>query len=162
MAMRDIDFINSVPVALGFAENHATPRLLVNPRDRKPIVLWVAAKVQGDRIADCDPVRQPHVVIGSTGGGDDPTAAFGQYPKGARYDGRNIVKTSERRRDNGNSESKSNPQRTHSTKALQNPLRCPPDGRLGAEGTVGAPGREARPAGPQRLSRLPGAWVTAS
>src|SRR5215471_15622350 len=81
MAMRDIDFINSVPVALGFAENHATPRLLVNPRDRKPIVLWVAAKVQGDRIADCDPVRQPHVLIGSTSGGDDPTTALGQYPK---------------------------------------------------------------------------------
>ena len=115
MAMRNIDLVNLMPVALGFAEDHATPRLLVNPRDRKPIVLWVAAKVQGDRIADCDPVRQPHVLIGSTGGGDDPTAAFGQYPKGARYDGRNIVKTSERRRDNGNSESKSNPQRTHRT-----------------------------------------------
>src|SRR5215471_994011 len=115
MAMRDIDFINSVPVAIGFAENHATSRLLVNPRDRKPIVLWVAAKVQGDRIADCDPVRQPHVAVGSTGGGDDPTAAFGQYPKGARYDGMNIVKTSERRRGNDSSESKSNPHRTHRT-----------------------------------------------
>jgi len=109
MAMRDIDFINSMLVALGFAENHATPRLLVNPRDRKAIVLWVAAKVQNDRIADCDPVRQPRMVIGSTGGGDDPTAAFGQYPKGARYDGMNIVKTSERRRGNDSSESKSNP-----------------------------------------------------
>jgi hypothetical protein len=96
MAMRDIDFINSMPVALGFAKNHATPRLLVDPRDRKPIVLWVAAKVHGDRIADCDPVRQPDVVVGSTGGSDDPTAAFGQYPEGARYDGVNIVKTSER------------------------------------------------------------------
>jgi hypothetical protein len=96
MAMRDIDFINSMPVALGFAKNRATPRLLVDPRDRKPIVLWVAAKVHGDRIADCDPVRQPDVVVGSTGGSDDPTAAFGQYPEGARYDGVNIVKTSER------------------------------------------------------------------
>ena len=113
--MRDIDLVNSMPVALGVAENHATPRLLVNPRDRKPIVLWVAAKVQGDRIADCDPVRQPHAVIGFTGGGDDPTAAFGQYPKGARYDGMNIVTTSEPRRGNDSSESKSNPQRTHRT-----------------------------------------------
>src|SRR5215469_15798571 len=115
MAMRDIDFVNSMSVAIGFAENHATSRLLVNPRDRKPIVLWVAAKVQGDRIADCDPVRQPNVAVGSTGGGDDPTAAFGQYPKGARYDGMNIVKTSERRRGNDSSESKSNPHRTHRT-----------------------------------------------
>jgi len=115
MAMRDIDFIYSMPVALGFAKNHATPPLLVNPRDQKPIVLRVAAKVQGDPIADCDPVRQPHVVIGSTGGGNDPTAAFGQYPKAARHDGGNIVKTSERRRGNGNSESKSNPQTTYRT-----------------------------------------------
>ena len=111
--MRDIDFVNSMPVALGLAENHATRRLLVNPRDWKHIVLWVAAKVQGDRIAHCDPVRQPHVVIGSTGGGDDPTAAFCQYPKRARYDGMNIVKTSERRRANESSESKSNPHGTH-------------------------------------------------
>ena len=94
--MRDIDFINSMPVALGFAENHATPRLLVNPRDRKPIALWVAAKVQSDRIADCYPVRQSHVLIGFAGGGDNPAAAFGQYPKSAGYDGMNIVKTSER------------------------------------------------------------------
>ena len=117
MAMRDIDFIYSMPVALGFAKNHATPPLLVNPRDQKPIVLRVAAKVQGDPIADCDPVRQPHVVIGSTGGGDDPTAAFGQYPKTARYDGGNIVKTSERRRGNDSSESKSN---RHGTRRAPN------------------------------------------
>jgi len=113
--MRDIDFINSMPVARGFAENHATPRLLVNPRDWKPIVLWVAAKVQGDRIADCNPVWQSNVLIGLAGGGDNPATAFGQYPKGARYDGMNIVKTSERRRGNDSSESKSNPHRTHRT-----------------------------------------------
>ena len=126
MAMRDIDFVNSMSVALGFAENHATPRLQVNPRDRKPIVLWVAAKVYGDRIADCDPVRQPHVVIGSTGGRDDPTAAFGQYPKSAGYDGMKIVKTSERRRGNDSSESKSNPHRTHRAPNAKLPhLRLP-------------------------------------
>src|SRR5215467_2745975 len=115
MAVRDIDFINSMPVALGFAENHATPSLLINPRDRKPIALWVSAKVQGDRIADCNPVRQSHVLVGFTSGGDNPATAFGQYPKGARYDGMNIVKTSKRRRGNDSSESKSNPQKTHRT-----------------------------------------------
>jgi hypothetical protein len=96
MAMGDIDFINSMPVTFGFAENHATARLLVNPRDRKPIVLWVTAKVQGNRITDRDPVRQPHVLIGFAGGGDNPPPALGQRPKAARYDGMNIVKTSER------------------------------------------------------------------
>ena len=115
MAMRDIDFVNSMPVALGFAENHATPRLLVDAGDRKRILFWVAAKLQGDHIADCNPVRQSHVVIGFTSGGDNPTTAFGQYPKSPRYDGMNIVETSERRRGNDSSESKSNPQGTHST-----------------------------------------------
>src|ERR1700751_337363 len=105
MAMRDIDLVNSMPVALGFAENHATPRLLVNPRDRKRILFGVAAKPQGDRIANCNPVWQWHVLIGFAGGGDNPAAAFGQYPKSAGYDGTNIVKTSERRRGNDSSES---------------------------------------------------------
>ena len=115
MAMRDIDFVNSMPVALGFAENHATPRLLVNSRDRKRILFGVAAKPQGDRIADCNPVWQSNVLISFAGGGDNPAAAFAQYPKGARYDGMNIVKTSGRRRRNDSSESKSNPHRTHRT-----------------------------------------------
>ena len=94
MAMRDIDFVNSMPVAPGFAENHAPPRLLVDPRDRKPIEFGVAAKVKADRIADCHPVWQSHMLIGFTGHRDHPATAFGQYAKAARYDGMNIVKTS--------------------------------------------------------------------
>jgi hypothetical protein len=117
MAMRDIDLVNSVPVALGFAKNHTPPGLLINPRDRKPIKLRIAAKVQEDRIADCNPVRQSHVLIGFTSGGDNPATAFGQYPKSAGYDGMNIVKTSERRRGNDSSESKSNPYRTLETRS---------------------------------------------
>ena len=115
MAMRDIDFVNSMPVALGFAENRATPGLLVDAGDRKRILFGVAAKPQSDRIADCNPVRQSHVVIGFASGDDNPTTAFGQYPKSARYDGMNIVETSQRRRGNDSSESKSNPHRTHRT-----------------------------------------------
>jgi len=77
MAMRDIDLVNLVPVALGFAKNHTPPGLLINPRDRKPIKLRIAAKPQGDRIAACNPVWQSHVLIGFAGCGDNPAAAFG-------------------------------------------------------------------------------------
>jgi hypothetical protein len=44
MAPSDIDFVNSVPVALGFAENRAMLPLQIDPRDRKRIVLGLLPK----------------------------------------------------------------------------------------------------------------------
>ena len=91
MAPNDIDFVHSVTVALGFAENRAMLPLQIDPRDRKRVVLGAAAKAQGDRVADCDPGRQADMLIGLAGRGDEPTAALGQHPQGVRYDGLDVL-----------------------------------------------------------------------
>jgi len=77
----DIDLVDFVPVAVDLAENHATPRLLVDPCNRKSVEFRVAAKVEADRITDCNPVGQAHVLIGFTGRYDNPATAFCQYPE---------------------------------------------------------------------------------
>jgi hypothetical protein len=91
MAPSDVDLVHSVPITLSFAENRAALPLQVDPRDRKRIILGVATKTKGDRIADGDPGRQADVLIGLAGGGDNPTTAFGQHPGGAWCDGLDVA-----------------------------------------------------------------------
>jgi hypothetical protein len=54
--------------------------LPVDPRDRKRIVLGVASKAKGDRIADRNPGRQADAVIGFAVRRNNPAAAFCEYP----------------------------------------------------------------------------------
>src|SRR5215470_17577433 len=87
----NIDLVHSVAIALGFAENCRPLSVQVNPRDRERIVLGVTSIAKSDRIAHLDPRRQADVLIGLAGGGNKPTAAFGQHPRGARRDSLDIA-----------------------------------------------------------------------
>ena len=77
----NIDLVHSVPIALSFAENCAVLSLLVDPRDRKRIVLRVGAKAKDDRIADRDPRRQIDVLVAPARGSNKPAAAFRKHPE---------------------------------------------------------------------------------
>jgi hypothetical protein len=81
MAWSEIDIVRLVPIVVGFIENCASVIGQVDPRDRKPIFLGVAPKIKSDRIADRDVGRQPDVVVGLAGGGNEPIAAFGQHTR---------------------------------------------------------------------------------
>ena len=77
MASSDIDVVRSVPAVVGLVENRAVLPRQIDPRDRKPIFLGAAPKNKCDRIADRDLGRQPDVLVGLAGVGNEPTAAFG-------------------------------------------------------------------------------------
>ena len=91
IAWSDIDLVYVVSISLGFAENRAMLSLHVDPCDRKRIVLGIAAKAKGEGIANRDTRRQTDVLISLASRGDEPTAALGQHPRGARYDGLDVL-----------------------------------------------------------------------
>jgi hypothetical protein len=75
-----------VAIPVGFAEERAMLAFEVDPGDVKPEFFGVTAERDGYRIAHRDPGRQADVVIGATGAGHDPTAAFGEHPRAPWYD----------------------------------------------------------------------------
>jgi len=81
MAPSDIDLVYPVSISLGFAKNRAMLPFQVDPCDRKRIILGVAAEAKGEGIPDRNQRRQADVLISPAGRGNEPTAAFGQYPE---------------------------------------------------------------------------------
>src|SRR5215468_9804660 len=91
IAWSDIDLVYAVSISLGFAENRAMLSLHVDPCDRKRIVLGIAAQEKDEGIANRDTRRQTVVLISLASRGDEPAAALGQHPQGARYDGLDVL-----------------------------------------------------------------------
>jgi hypothetical protein len=88
---RHVDLVHSVAIPVGFAEKRAMLAFEVDPGDVKPEFFGVTAERSGDGVAHCDPGRQTDVVIGATGAGHDPTAAFGEHSRATWYDRVDVI-----------------------------------------------------------------------
>ena len=87
----NVDLVHSVAIPVGFAEERAVLAFEVDPGDVKPEFFGVTAERDGDRVAHRDPGRQADVMIGATGAGHDPTAAFGEHSRAPWYDRVDVI-----------------------------------------------------------------------